>query len=222
MTKKLNAQNQQGWQRVAHSYAGDGMKEDDPTMRQLLRERFCERLEGKRVLEVGCGPGIDAAKMAARGLEVIATDYAPEFVAAVHKQHPNLDVRLMDMTEPNLPKESFDGIYGFASFIHLPRDLADQALSRLCALLVPGGLLSLWLIESSQGIREYTIEDWGGDAECPMLFTCYPQSEIASRLIAAGYGAIQSLPIPPSAAYKDSPRLRERGISSYQVFACRT
>ena len=81
MTDQSNATKQQSWQRVAQTYAGDEVREDDPAMRRVLRDRFVERLGGKRVLELGCGPGIDAVSMAERGLEVTATDYAPEFVA---------------------------------------------------------------------------------------------------------------------------------------------
>jgi 2-polyprenyl-3-methyl-5-hydroxy-6-metoxy-1,4-benzoquinol methylase len=221
VTDQSNTTNQQTWQRVAQSYAGDEAREDDPAMRRVLRDRFLERLGGKRVLELGCGPGIDAASMADRGLDVTATDYAPEFVAIARERYPNLKVRIMDMTAPDLAPESFDGIYGFASFIHLPRSVADSTLARLHELLVPGGLLSLWLIESSQGIRDYTIDEWAGESQCPMLFTCYPQQEIEERLVAARYAAIQCLPVPRSSAYEGRPRLQDRGISSYQVFARR-
>ena len=221
MTDQSSTTNLQTWQRVAQSYAGDEAREDDPAMRRVLRDRFVERLGGKRVLELGCGPGIDAASMAGRGLEVTATDYAPEFVAVVRARYPGLDVRIMDMTAPDLPPESFDGIYGFASFIHLPRSVADSTLARLHELLVPGGLLSLWLIESSKGVRDYTIDEWAGEAQCPMLFTCYPQQEIEERLVVAGYAAVQCLPVPTSGAYEQRPRLKDRGISSYQVFARR-
>ena len=221
MTDQSNATNQQSWQRVAQAYAGDEVREDDPAMRRVLRDRFVERLGGKRVLELGCGPGIDAVRMAERGLEVAATDYAPKFVEIVRARYPGLDVRLMDMTAPDLPPESFDGIYAFASFLHLPRSVADSTLARLHELLVPGGLLSLWLIESSQGIRDYTIDEWAGEAQCSMLFTCYPQQEIEERLVAAEYAAVQFLPVPSSDAYEERPRLKDRGISSYQVFARR-
>ena len=54
-----------------------------------------------------------------------------------------------------------------------------------------------------------------------MLFTCYPQQEIEERLVAARYAAVQCLPVPASEAYKERPRLKDRGISSYQVFAYR-
>ncbi|HJN76609.1 MAG TPA: class I SAM-dependent methyltransferase [Myxococcota bacterium] len=170
------------------------------------------------MLEVGCGPGVDAARLAARGLEVTATDYAPEFVSIVRERYPELRARVMDMTEPDLPSQSFDGVYGFASFIHLPRSLADQTLRRLRELLVPGGLLSLMMIDSTQGIREYTIEDWidGG----PMLFTCHDPEELETDLAAAGYGEISCHRVQ-SDLYESMPRLLERGIRSYQLFATR-
>ena len=189
-------------------------------MRQRVRDRFCERLHGDRVLEVGCGPGTDAAAFAARGLRVTASDYAEDFVRVVRERYPQLDVRQMDMSRPDLPAQSFDGIYGFACFIHLPRTLSGRALSGLGELLVPGGLLGLVLVESEKGIREYTIEGWGGDPAVSMLFTCYTQPEIGQRLLAVGFAEVCFQPVR-SPVYDEMPRLLERGIRAYQVFARR-
>ena len=215
-----NRENQAGWERVARAYAGEQAGEDDPALRHTVRERFCARLRGPRVLEVGCGPGTDAAALAARGLDVTASDFAPAFLELVRARHPALRVHLMDMTAPDLPPESFDGIYGFGCFVHLPRALAAQSLRGLRGLLVPGGLLGLQLIESSRGIEEYTLEGWAGDPACSMLFTCWTRAAIEAQLIAAGYGEVEHVPLPPS-VYDTLPRLVERGISGYQVFARR-
>jgi SAM-dependent methyltransferase len=221
VTEQQNASNQAGWQRVAREYAGDDVGEDDPDLRRELRDRFCSRLRGRRVLEVGCGPGTDAAQLAERGLQVTATDFAPEFVAVVRERYPELDARVMDMTQPDLPPATFDGILGMASFVHVPRALADRSLTGLRELLVPGGLLGLWVIHSSKGITDYTIERWAGDPACSMLFTCYSTDEITERLTGAGYADVECVLNPHSDLYANLPRLVERGISGYQVFARR-
>ena len=218
----VNLRNQAGWERVATAYAGDEIAEDDPALRAFVRDQLCRRLTGKRVLEIGCGPGTDAAKLADKGLEITATDYSEAFVSIVRQRYPLMPVRRMDMTAPDLPENSFDGIYGFASFIHLPRALADHTLARLHDLLVPGGLLCLQLIMSTQGITEYTIESWAGDPQCSMLFTCYAEAEIRDRLSAAGFEQLECLALPPSPVYDHIPRLVERGIRGYLVYARRS
>jgi SAM-dependent methyltransferase len=218
-----NAENRAGWRRVAAEYAGPEEGEDDPLMRELVRGAFAARLpdtESPRVLEVGCGPGTDAARLAERGLQVTATDYAPEFVQIVRERHPELEARVMDMTAPDLPPESFEGIYGFATFVHLPRDQALPALQALRQLLVPGGTICLSLIGSSKGIRDYRIDNWAGDPDCSMGFTCYEHDEARALFEAAGYTAIEVLPNPPS-VYDTLPRLVERGVKGFLVFGQR-
>lgn len=219
------ARNLTGWRRVAGEYAGPEEGEDDPLMRELVRGAFVARLPERaagapRVLEVGCGPGTDAARLAERGLEVTATDYAPEFVEIVRERHPALRARVLDMTAPDLPPESFEGIYGFASFVHLPRAQALPALQALRELLVPGGAICLSLISSSKGLRDYEIESWAGDPECRMGFTCYEQDEARALFEAAGYEAVEVIRNPPS-VYDTLPRLVERGVQGFLVFARR-
>lgn len=43
---------------------------------------------GSRVLDIGCGTGIDAAHLAARGDDVLATDWSPEMVARTADRIP--------------------------------------------------------------------------------------------------------------------------------------
>jgi len=219
-----NAENLAGWRRVAAEYAGPEEGEDDPLMRELVRGAFVARLPEAagpaRVLEVGCGPGTDAARLAQRGLIVTATDYAPEFVDIVRQRHPELEARVMDMTRPDLPPESFEGIYGFATFVHLPRDQALPALRALRELLVPGGAICLSLIASSKGLRDYRIDNWAGDPACSMGFTCYEHEEARALFEAAGYAAIEAIRNPPS-LYDTLPRLVERGVHGFLVFAQR-
>ncbi|MGM0601444.1 MAG: class I SAM-dependent methyltransferase [Candidatus Rifleibacteriota bacterium] len=218
MSKDLNKTNRASWQRVAHEYSGEQVAEDDVKMREFIRNAFCERLNGTKILEVGCGPGTDAAKFTEMGLNVIATDYSVEFIKIVNDRYPNLETHVMDMTKPDLPSASFNGVYGFGSFIHLPRQMANSTLTSLRKLLVPGGVLCLQLISSSKDIREYTIDNWVGDPLASMLFTCYEKPCIRTRLIATGFSDIEFIDFPPC-IYDKIPRLIERGIQTYIAFA---
>lgn len=217
----INLRNHAAWQRVAAEYAGDSVQEDDPRLREFVRNQFCLRLRGPRVLEVGCGPGTDAAKLADCGLMITATDFSQRFIAIARRRFPELDLRVMDMAAPNLPSESFDGIYGFGAFIHLPRLLAIQTLAKMYELLAPGGLLFLQLIKSTKGLKEYMIESWAGDPHASMHFTCFEENEVRGYFEATGFREIKFLQLPRSAVYEMLPRLTERGIVGYLACAYR-
>lgn len=56
-----------------------------------LRDRIQRTLAatftpGQRVLEIGCGTGIEALALARRGIEVVATDISPEMIAEVRRK----------------------------------------------------------------------------------------------------------------------------------------
>jgi SAM-dependent methyltransferase len=123
----------------------------------------------------------------------------------------------MDMTQPDLPEGSFDGIYGFACFLHIPRDLANETLRRLRRLLKPRGILFLGLIKSTK-LDEYVIPDWGGLEDNPVLFTCYNESEIEACLNEAGFDNVE-FHYTASPVYETMPRLVERRVTAYQVIA---
>jgi SAM-dependent methyltransferase len=200
----------------ARFYAGDGPRDDDPPMRETTRRLFRERLRGPRVLEVGCGPGNDSLAFRDAGLEVTATDFSEEFIRIVRERVPGVEARVMDMTKPDLPEASFDGVYGFGCFFHLPRSQAPPALTGLRRLLRPGGVLFLGLITSTK-VTEYDIEDWGGSG-IPARFTCWEREDFRGLLEAAGFTESEFLQVP-SGVYDQLPRLVERGVRTYLACA---
>jgi SAM-dependent methyltransferase len=207
-----------GYGRIARRYAGDEPAEDDPEMRALTRAHFLERLKGKRVLEVGCGPGTDAAAFAEAGLDIVATDITPEFIHIVRERYPQLRAEVMDLRAPDPELGLFDGIYGFATFLHVPRDDAAKAVAALWERLRPGGLLYLGLIESTQ-VDEYEVEGFG-DPDVKMPFVCWSPEELSGLLEEAGFAEVEILRVP-SLLYESLPRLLERGVRAYQVAARR-
>lgn len=218
LNKDQNEINKVGWEKVALVYSGESASEDDPQLRKFARSEFIKRLNGQSILEVGCGPGTDAAKFHELGFDVLATNFSSEFIKVFRQRYPNLNSRLLDIVKPEPLQKKFDGIYGFGCFIHIPREFSCASLRNLNSLLKAGGILCLQLIQSSKGLEQYTIDDWAGDPECSMLFNCYKHSEIEQQLTLAGFTEVEFLSMPAS-VYDNIPRLVERGISGYFVFA---
>ncbi len=96
---------------------------------------FLDRLPaGARVLELGCGGGQDAARMAARGFTVDAT---PAMVTKAH-QRWGVGARVMAFDELEAAAE-YDGVWAHASLLHCPREALPDVLARIHRALRPGG-----------------------------------------------------------------------------------
>jgi SAM-dependent methyltransferase len=94
--------------------------------------------EPRRVLEVGCGMGNFAERVARETTaEVVATDLSPRMVDLA--QERGLDARVADVQELPFADGEFDCAVANAMLYHV-EDL-DRALSELARILEPGGQL---------------------------------------------------------------------------------
>lgn len=98
-----------------------------------------------RILELGCGGGIDAAYMTAQGHVVIATDGCAA-IAARAEVRLGKPVRVMRFDELNAEAE-FDAVVASASLLHVPRDDLPNILRLIWTALKPGG----WHIATYKG-----------------------------------------------------------------------
>lgn len=99
---------------------------------------FLDRLPpGGRVLELGCGGGQDAARIAARGFGVDATDATPAMVAKAN-QRWGVGARVMAFDQLEA-EAAYDGIWAHASLLHVPRGALPGVLARIDRALRPGG-----------------------------------------------------------------------------------
>ena len=82
---------------------------------------FLARLTpGARILELGCGGGVDAAAMQRLGFEVDATDGSPEMAAqAAARLGRPARVMAFDALDADA---AYDGVWANASLLHVPRD----------------------------------------------------------------------------------------------------
>ena len=111
-------------------------------------ERLVGGIEGKRVVDVGCGGGILAEALAAKGAQVLGIDLAdkPLKVAALHKLESgaNVEYRLVaaEQLAEEMP-EAFDVVTCMEMVEHVPDPASTVAA---CARLAkPGG----WVVFST-------------------------------------------------------------------------
>ncbi|WP_092377509.1 class I SAM-dependent methyltransferase [Micromonospora phaseoli] len=142
---------------------------DRPAVLDLLGD-----LTGARVLDVGCGPGLYAEELLARGAVVTGFDASPEMVRLTSRRlGARVDVRVWDLERPLswLPDATQD-IALMALVIHHIED-RRAALAELHRVLRPGGHLivstthptSDWLLTGGgyfdrAPVRETWQEKW--------------------------------------------------------------
>jgi ubiquinone/menaquinone biosynthesis C-methylase UbiE len=71
----------------------------------------CPLVPGQRVLDLGCGPGDMSAELAARGALVTGVDADAELLAAARRRFPTGRFENQDLTNLQLPENSFDGLW---------------------------------------------------------------------------------------------------------------
>lgn len=117
----------------AGTYVGHRADKIDAAVAGLL-----ERLApGARILELGCGGGIDAAHMIAQGFDVDATDGVAE-MAAQAEARLGQAVRVMRFDELDAD-EAYEAVIANASLLHVPVAGLTPILHRIWRALKPGG-----------------------------------------------------------------------------------
>lgn len=143
------------WDKLAVKYAAQPI--GDPEAYTQTLDRVVSYLtQTARVLELGCGTGSTALKLAPHAGSILASDYSEGMIAQAEAKMgvDNVRFRQVDVFSSSLEDGSFDVVMGFNLF-HLVENV-DAAMMRVHDLLAPEGLFiskSPCLAERSLGLK---------------------------------------------------------------------
>lgn len=130
------------WDRISRQYAKDAIADQGGYERTLERTRALLK-QSDRVLELGCGTGSTALRLASDVRSYLATDISAGMIAIAKEKLsanpiPDLSFQIATAETTILQAGRFDAVLGF-NYLHMVRD-APGTLRRIHSLLAPGGL----------------------------------------------------------------------------------
>lgn len=166
------------YERDARSYAA-ARPEVSAEMMEFL-QRFVDRIaHDGPILEIGSGPGFEAARLRTWGLDVRTSDISPAFVAMLRGK--GFDAAVLDPARDDLGGP-YAGVLALACLLHVPRADLGAVLTRLRDATVPGGVLAVTL-KAGDG------EGWSthGAVRSPRWFTYWRSEPLRQVLFEAGW-----------------------------------
>jgi len=120
---------------------------DSDSPNKLNAMNLPKRLDGKRVLDIGCNEGYFCIEAKRRGASrVVGIDMNPEFIEKARNRAKGLEIEFLCQSWDNgLPQEEFDYVF-LLSALHYGRD-KQKLIDEIHSILAPNGELLLELGE---------------------------------------------------------------------------
>ena len=98
---------------------------------------------GRRVADLGCGPGRVTAHLHRLGVDAFGVDLSPGMIAVARRTHPDLDFAVGSMTALALADDSLSGVLTWYSTVHTPPEVLPAVFAECHRVLAPGGHMLL-------------------------------------------------------------------------------
>ncbi len=148
------------------------------------QSEFTDYLNGKKILDAGCGHGRDTKDFIAQGYSVTGIDLSEGLLGEAQKRVPNGKFLKMDFTNLTFPDKSFDGLWCAAALLHIEKSHAENALSGFARVLKDEGVL---FVSIKKGEGEVVKTEPQGQK----FFANYTKSEI-DKLVEKNFVILKS------------------------------
>jgi SAM-dependent methyltransferase len=188
-------------------------------------------VDGKRVLDAGCGTGVYSAWLVEHGAEVVGVDVSEEMLAhardAVPADAPAEFVQ-GDLGEPLdfAADDAFDGVVSALALSYVAD--WDATFAEFHRVLAPGGFLVFstghpldqFPPENDQGENYFEIERLSKDWDVDVPYYRRPFGEMVRPLLANGFRLDDVLEPQPTDAFREQRPERYEKEARYPVFIC--
>lgn len=132
-------------------------------------------LQGRCVLDLGCGRGRWTREYASRGCRVTGVDISSEAVNLLAQEMPEHCFLCQDISRLRVPNETFDIVNSVTVLQHMPEESQREAIRHATGALKTGGYLVL--LENTTDFASRVVfphppKEWVGMAEASGLQLC--------------------------------------------------
>lgn len=154
-----------------------------------------------RILDLGCGPGRDAAYFVDNGHQVVGVDISSQMIAMAQKSVPLAEFIISDIESLDLRAESFDAIWASASLLHVSKQAMPNVLAMLYRALRNGGV---FYVSMKKGAGEHLDADsrYGGVEK---FWNYVDEAEWVELLKAKGFHVLERETHEKSTSYQTHP-----------------
>lgn len=179
------------WDRISRKYAKDTIADQGGYERTLDRTRALLKPDDQ-VLELGCGTGTTALRLAGDVQTYLATDLSAGMIEIAREKLsagaiPRLSFQVATAEASILEAGRFDAVLGF-NYLHMVRDV-PATLSRIHALLAPDGLFiskTPCLADMNPLIRHVLLPVMRAVGKAPYV-SVFGQARLCQLVSAAGF-----------------------------------
>ncbi len=146
-------------------------------------------IDGKKVVDLGCGAGRDAAVFVEHGFDYTGVDASEGMLKVASERVPKGKFQKMDFSKTTFQDEEFDGFWAAASFLHIPKkDIAG--VLREAKRITKNGGIGFISVKEENGMDEGMIEEntYGGIGR---YFSFYTQGEFKNLLEQNGFSVVK-------------------------------
>jgi SAM-dependent methyltransferase len=132
-------QTQRSYDKIAHHWASDTFNLQNGIAQHQRALSFSSRFGP--AIDIGCGSnGRIIDLLLSQGFEVEGLDFSSEMLSLARKRHPEVLFHPADITTWKFPR-LYDFISAWDSIWHVPLEMQEAVLAKLCAGLNPHGIL---------------------------------------------------------------------------------
>jgi len=187
------------------------------------------KVNGKRILDAGCGTGFYTKWLVEQGGDVLGIDVSDEMLShAVEQVGDRAEFIQADLGETLdfLPEDSFDGIVSALALSYV-KDW-EQVFSEFNRILTSGGFLVFstghpldqFPPENNEGENYFEIEELSKEWEVDVPHYRRPFSEMLNPVLENGFQLDTIVEPQPTEAFKELRPERYEKESRYPVFLC--
>lgn len=120
-------------------------------------------INGKKVIDLGCGAGRDATVFVENGFDYTGIDASDGMLKVASERVPKGKFQQMDFSKTIFKEGEFDGFWAAASFLHIPKKDVGAVLQEAKRIIKNGGVGFVSIKEKSE-MDEGMIEEnkYGG------------------------------------------------------------